>query len=113
MHIPNRSKVLILLMSAVALAATAGTASAGTTWQDNHPRRVQVNSRLARQDRRIHQERREGELTRGQARALHRDDHRIRREERAMASRDGGHLTGRDQRVLNRQENAVSGAIGR
>jgi hypothetical protein len=30
-----------------------------------------------------------------------------------MASLDGGHITRADQRVLNRQENAISRQIGR
>jgi hypothetical protein len=39
----------------VMLAGAVGTASAETTWQKNHPRRSQVNHRLANQNRRIHQ----------------------------------------------------------
>jgi hypothetical protein len=46
----------------VSLAALAGTASAETTWQKNHPRRTQVNHRLANQDKRIHQDVKEGSL---------------------------------------------------
>ena len=37
----------------------------------------------------------------------------VHREERAMASPDGGHIARADQRVLNRQENAISRQIGR
>jgi hypothetical protein len=36
----------------------------------------------------------------------------IRREERLMAAQNGGHITKAEQRVLNRQENAVSRKIG-
>src|ERR1700680_4535602 len=36
------------------LTAVAGTASADTTWQKNHPRREQVNGRLNNQNKRIH-----------------------------------------------------------
>jgi len=35
------------------LAGTVGTASAETSWQKSHPRRTQVNHRLANQNRRI------------------------------------------------------------
>ena len=42
---------------------------------------------------------------------LHREDRGIRAEERGMAAEHGGHITGRDQRILNRQENAVSNQI--
>jgi hypothetical protein len=91
----------------------AGSAFAETSWEWNHPRRDQVNDRLQNQSRRINQEYREGEITRGQARALHREDRQIRREERTMASLDGGHITRADQRALNQQENVVSRQIGR
>jgi hypothetical protein len=93
--------------------ATVTSASAETVWQRHHPRRVEVNHRLANQYRRIREERREGEITRRQAIALHRDDHRIRNEERSMASLDNSHLTRADQRALNQQENAVSHDIPR
>lgn len=95
----------------LALAGIAGTAMADTQWQQNHPRREQVNNRLANQNRRIHQDVKNGTLTRGQAAALHKDDHQIRQEERDMASQNGGHITKSEQRVLNKQENAVSKQI--
>jgi hypothetical protein len=81
-------------------------------WDQTHPRRAEVNARLNNQDRRIHRERREGEISRGQAVRLHRQDHRIRREERHMAARHNGHITRRDQARLNRQENRTSRRIG-
>lgn len=55
----------------------------------------------------------EGELTKGQAAALHRQDHNVRIEERAMARNDGGHITRADQRALNQQENQISKEIGK
>jgi hypothetical protein len=91
----------------------AGSAFAETSWERNHPRRDQVNDRLANQSRRINQEYREGEISRGQARVLHREDRQVRREERTMASLDGGHIARTDQRALNQQENAISRQIGR
>jgi hypothetical protein len=103
---------------AVALAAAAGTASAQTatagdkTWAQAHPRRAEVNGRLANQNRRIHQEVKEGEISKGQAAQLHRQDHQIRKEERTMASTNGGHITKTEQRALNQQENQVSREIG-
>nr|WP_244222864.1 hypothetical protein [Cupriavidus lacunae] len=81
-------------------------------WERNHPRREQVNDRLTNQNRRIHQEVKEGELTHGQAAALHNKDRQIRQEERMMASQNGGHITRQEQRTLNQQENAVSRQIG-
>jgi hypothetical protein len=95
----------------VSLAALAGTASAETTWQKNHPRRTQVNHRLANQNRRIHQDVKDGTLTKGQAANLHHEDHQVRQEERDMASQDGSHITKTDQKALNQQENAISNQI--
>jgi hypothetical protein len=95
------------------MTATAGSAFAETSWESNHPRRDQVNDRLQNQNRRINQEYRQGEINRGQARALHREDHQVRHEERNMASLNGGHITRGEQRVLNQQENGVSRQIGR
>jgi hypothetical protein len=47
------------------------------------------------------------------AAALHKQDHRIRREERIMAGQNGGHITRQEQRTLNQPENAVSREIGK
>ncbi|WP_233886543.1 hypothetical protein [Paraburkholderia flagellata] len=101
-------------IAAVAVLAMsfAGTASAQTNWDATHPRRAEVNHRLANQDRRIHQEVREGEMSRAEAARLHRDDHQIRQEERDMARQDGSHITRREDYVLNQQENHVSRQIG-
>jgi hypothetical protein len=96
-----------------AFVTMAGSAFAETSWERNHPRRDQVNDRLENQSRRINREYREGEISRGQARMLHREDREVRREERTMASLNGGHITRSEQRVLNQQENAISRQIGR
>jgi hypothetical protein len=93
--------------------AVATQAAADTPWQRHHPRREEVNARLANQNRRIHEERREGDLTASQAQALHQDDRQIRQEERDMASQNGGHITRSEQHVLNQQENGVSQQIPR
>jgi hypothetical protein len=106
-------KFLTLAVVTLSLAGISTASFAETTWQKNHPRRTQVNHRLANQNRRIHQEVKEGELSKGQAARLHQEDRQIRGEERAMASQDGGHITKSEQKVLNQQENAVSRQIGR
>ncbi len=111
--IAMKSVRLATVVFAGALVAMAGSAFAETSWDRNHPRRDQVNDRLQHQDRRINREYREGEISRGQARALHREDRQVRREERTMASLDGGHITRADERALNQQENAISRQIGR
>lgn len=109
MHLPRKSAVLALV--AALSFGLAANAHAATRWQKEHPRRAEVSHRLANQNRHIDHKRREGEMTRAQAARLHREDARIRHEERVMASRDGGHLTKQDDARLNRQENAVSRQI--
>jgi len=97
----------------VSLAALVGTASADTTWQKNHPRRTQVNHRLANQNNRIRTDVKDGTLSKGQAATLHQEDHQVRQEERDMASQNGGHITKQEQATLNSQENGISRQIGR
>jgi hypothetical protein len=105
----RKSTIVIALMG---ILFSAGAASA-TPWQNHHPRRAEVNGRLVHQNLRIDRERREGELTKVQARDLHAEDRGIRAEERYDASKDGSHITRQEDRTLNHQENAVGGQIGR
>lgn len=100
----------------IALAATAiamatvgatGASARGTT----HPRRLEVNTRLAHQNYRIDRGLEKGQITQAQANQLHAEDRSLRGEERTEASLDGGHITRADQRSLNQQENAVSKQI--
>jgi len=107
-----RQKILVAVMGAgLALCGAAG-ASAGT-WQNNHPRRVEVNHRLAHQDTRIDRNLRDGNISHRQAAALHREDRMIRVRERRDAAMHGGHLTRGEQARLNHQEHRVSGRIYR
>jgi hypothetical protein len=104
-------RTLTFAAAAVMLAGMVGTASAETTWQKNHPRRTQVNHRLAKQNNRIRTDVKDGTLTKGQAATLHQEDHQVRQEERDMASQNGSHITKSEQKVLNGQENAISNQI--
>ena len=105
---------LVLSMALIALLgiSTSSFAAGGGKWACHHPRRAEVNARLENQDRRIHKERKEGEITKAQAAGLHKEDHQIRQEERDMASQDNGHITKQEQKTLNQQENQVSKQIG-
>ncbi len=106
----NTARVAV---AALALALGAGlTGASAETWSQAHPRRAQVNGRLANQNARINKELKEGEINKGQARALHRQDRAVRQEERDMAGQNGGHITPGEQRVLNQQENGISREIG-
>jgi CRISPR/Cas system-associated endoribonuclease Cas2 len=108
----NYSRTILSLVMSAVFAASAGSAFAETQWQKNHPRRAEVNKRLANQNRRINQEVKEGEISKAQAAKLHKEDRQIRQEERDMASQNGGHITKLEQRTLNQQENQVSRQIG-
>lgn len=113
----NRQSASLFLMTLIAaLGAAAVPAQAAEhegSFAKNHPRREQVNERLANQNRRIKEEVAEGELTKAQAKKLHAEDRQIRQEERLMASQNGGHISKLEQRTLNQQENAVSRQIGK
>jgi hypothetical protein len=110
-----RSFQKILGIAAVAgtLFAVSGNVFADTAFQQNHPRRAEVNARLDNQNRRIDSEVRDGQINRRQAAYLHGEDHEIRTEERSFARADDGHITRGEQALLNRQENGVSRQIGR
>jgi hypothetical protein len=78
----------LVLLAAGGFAQSSFAADTDGQWARTHPRREEVNQRLANQNRRITQE-------------------------RVMASHNGGHITRAEQRALNQQENAVSKQIGK
>ncbi|MBV8467425.1 MAG: hypothetical protein JO218_15900 [Burkholderiales bacterium] len=109
----NLRRTLLVSATLALFACFAAEASAADgKWKKEHPRRAQVNKRLNNQNQRIKDERKEGEISRGQAAKLHKEDHQIRQEERDMASQNGGHITKQEQKTLNQQENKVSKQIG-
>jgi hypothetical protein len=108
-----KSIMLAAIGVAMAATATAGAASAETRFQAHHPRRVEVNHRLAVENARIHEARREGRITPHKAAILHARVHAIRKEERIDARLDKSHITRGEQRALNRQENGVNRALNR
>jgi hypothetical protein len=110
-------KLKTLMLAAMGLvmagSTVATTASAETYFQATHPRRAEVNHRLAVQKHRIVAARREGLITPRKAAFLHRQDKMIRHEERADARLHGGHITKAEQRVLNHKEARVNRALVR
>ncbi len=105
---------LTVAAATLALSGVATSALADDTqWQKDHPRRTEVNNRLANQNQRIKTERKDGQINKAQATQLHSEDHAIRQEERTMASTNGGHITKSEQKSLNQQENQVSQQIGK
>jgi hypothetical protein len=103
---------LALATLGTTLGSSISSASAETLWQYNHPRRAEVNRRLAYQNFRINEGVATGRITPYQAQVLRAEDRTIRAEERFMAGFNGGHITPAEQRALNQQENAVSRQIG-
>jgi hypothetical protein len=100
------------LFGAAATLALSGAASADP-WNVHHPRRAEVNHRLANQDMRINHDLRTGRISLHQARLLHREDRMIRGQERFDAHFDGGHITKAEKASLNQEENSVSRQIHR
>jgi hypothetical protein len=106
-------KALTLTALTLTVAGLSGNVFAVTKFQATHPRRAEVNARLAHQNLRINNELKEGEISHQQASYLHSEDRQIRTEERDMASQNNTHITKLEQATLNQQENAVSQQIGR
>jgi len=93
-------------------AASFAQAHHDGKWAQNHPRRDQVNDRLANQNKRINEEVKEGDMSKAKAARLKANDRKIRQEERDMAAQNHGHITKQEQKALNQQENANSKKIG-
>jgi len=122
----SRSKIFIALAGLGVVFATSNSAMANpamanpamanpamaSTWAHRHPRQHEVLAREHHQVHRINRERREGELTRGQADAMLSTDRSIARQDGADARAHGGHITRHEQNQINREENAQSAAIG-
>jgi Skp family chaperone for outer membrane proteins len=99
-------------MKKTALAAILFLGSFGVSQAaPRHPRRAEVNTRLARQNYRIDKKVEADKMSPAEAAKLHKEDHQIRQEEKDMASQDNGHITKLEQKTLNQQENKVSKQI--
>ena len=101
----------MLIAGLIMLAAPAW--AGGGRWAKNHPRRHEVNQRLDRQERRVEAGERKGQLSPQQAAQIRSEDRGIRRQERSMAAKNGGHITRTEKRALNQEENQVSRQIRR
>ena len=107
-----KSKILFSALF-VAFLGIANISMAQDGFTKNHPRRAEVNQRIRNQDHRINHKMRNGDISKRQAYHLHKRDHQIRKEERRMAYRHGGHLTRHEKYRLNRQENRLNRRIVR
>ena len=96
----------IAAVAAPAMAQEPAVAAAPTKagqWAKDHPRRVEVNKRLANQHKRVNQKVANGTMSQDTATTLKKEDHQIRQEERGMAAQNGGHITKQEQQTLNQQ----------
>jgi hypothetical protein len=103
----NHRTLITALFGTAVLFGSVGVATA-SPWSNHHPRRAEVNHRLANQDHRINRDLRDGRITAHQARYLHREDRMIRNNERSDSRFDNSHITRGEDRALNQNENAVS-----
>jgi len=95
---------LVLLASTVlgTVAFNPSIASAG-----------EVANRLENQQDRIHQGVKDGQINHREYKNLEHHEASINKQRLADLKKDGGHLTAKDYRQLNREENRVSNAIYR
>lgn len=104
-------KTRLLLAASLLAVFTANAMADDPTFDATHPRRAEVNGRLANQNARVNAKEASGQMTQAQGNKIKAQDHQIRGEERAMASQNGGHITKQEQRTLNQQENHTSNEI--
>ena len=103
MHTPF-TKIATVAFASLVLAA--GTASA------QEMRKDQVQDRIHDTNKRINEEYREGDISRGQARELKQENREIARETR-HDEHTGGGLSRGEQAEINQQENALNRQINR
>jgi uncharacterized lipoprotein YajG len=103
---------LMLVGSASAQTQVSNTSGAGPNKIDPaHPRVNQVNRRETRQQQRIANGVKNGQLTPKQTARLERGEQRLQNNEKRDMAKDNGHLTKKDQRQLNREANHMSKRI--
>ena len=105
MQVVRNLGIVLLGLGLVLSAATSASAAA---FNRTHPRRAEVNHRLAVQNARIRHGVKKGTITPQEATQLHAEDRSVRAEERTDAAQHDGHITKAEQRDLNQDENAVS-----
>lgn len=107
----------ILTASIAIIFSATSFAQAGPGHQkthiEHHPRVNEVNKREDNQEKRITNERKEGDITKAQAQQDRKNLSSINQEKKDMRKMDKGHLTKTDQEALNQQLNANSKKIGK
>ena len=101
-----------LMFLGSAAAQQDNTSGAGPGKVDpGHPRVNQVNGREQKQQNRIANGVKSGQLTPGETRRLERGEQRLKNNEKKDMAKDNGHLTKKDQRQLNKEANHMSKRI--
>lgn len=89
----SRTVALATVLSLAGAAAhaqpQAGASAAAGEWAKSHPRRAEVNTRLANQNKRIKEKVSEGEMSLGKADRLRREDRQIRQRSAPWPHRTG------------------------
>ena len=100
-----RNKLIAIAITGLLTATAFGDNPTPT----HHPRNIQ--HRKHNQQARIHEGVKSGELTKGEAKHLEKQEHALNKEEREMRKENGGKLTAADRAKLNRQQNHMSKEI--
>ena len=98
-------------VSALAIVLLASPAFAQQNFDKTHPRRAEVNGRLKNQNARVDKKEANGKMSPAEANKIHKEDHAIKKEEKADAATHNGHITKQEQKQINHQENHVSKQI--
>jgi hypothetical protein len=105
---------LISVGAAAAQTQDSNTSGAGPGVVDpNHPRVNEVNAREQNQQDRIANGERNGTMTPGQAAHVEHQEQHIENQEKADMAAHNGHLTKREQKQLNKEQNKTSKEIYR
>jgi hypothetical protein len=101
-----------LMIAGSAAAQTSTTSGAGPGVVDpGHPRVNQVNRREGSQQQRIGNGIKSGKLNPQQASNLEKREARVQNREQKDMAAHNGHLTKREQRGINRQQNRIGKSI--
>jgi hypothetical protein len=101
-----------MIGGSAAAQTSTNTSGAGPGVVDpGHPRVNQVNRREGRQQQRIGNGVKSGKLNAQQASNLEKREARVQNREQKDMAAHNGHLTKREQRGINRQQNRISKSI--
>lgn len=101
-----RNKLIAIAITGLLTATAFGDTTTTPTKRPHH-----IQQRKHNQQARIHEGVKSGELTKGEAKHIEKQEHALNKEERQMRKENGGKLTAADRAKLNRQQNHLSKEI--